>query len=96
MTEQTESELDWKDVSVLVFVVGMMIAVITALAIHFGYGDALSHGVSWLADQWRQHVIGKYFGDLFDVVGKLFKGVGKTFETVGNYLKQHPLPRRLP
>ncbi len=90
MTEQTESELDWKDVSVLVLIVGTMIAAITALAIHFGYGDTLSRGVSWLSDQWRQHVIGKYFGDLFDVVGKVF-------EAIGNYFKHHhPLPPRLP
>ena len=82
MTEQTQAEqLDWKDIFLLIFGAGLVLAAIAALAVHFGYGDILFRAAGWAADEWRKHEAEKAVVDIV--------------EGIANYFKHHPPPPKI-
>jgi hypothetical protein len=92
VAEQSTANADWKLTSLLMGLVVVTLALITALAIHFGYGDQLSQAL-------------KYMRDHYDGISKVFDGIEYIWKHAPEWvdyiwkhapawLKEHP-PRKL-
>ena len=92
MAEQSTANADWKLTSLVIGLVVVTLALITALAIHFGYGGQLSQAL-------------KYMRDHHDGISKVFDGIERIsrhapdwidyiWKRAPEWLKEHP-PRKL-